>query len=145
IMILPAMAAMSELITTFSHKPMFGYRFIAYSSIALASLSFLVWGHHMFVSGQSRLAGMVFSALTMTVAVPWAIKGFNWVSTLYKADITLKTPMLYALAFIVLYTIGGLTGMFLGALSVDVHLRDTYFVVAHFHYVMRGSARISFL
>jgi cytochrome c oxidase subunit I len=145
IMILPAMAAMSELITTFSHKPMFGYRFIAYSSIALASLSFLVWGHHMFVSGQSRLAGMVFSALTMTVAVPSAIKVFNWMATMYKASITLKTPMLYAISFILLFTIGGLTGVFLGALSVDVHLHDTYFVVAHFHYVMMGSALISFL
>jgi cytochrome c oxidase subunit 1 len=145
IMILPAMAAMSELITTFSHKPMFGYRFIAYSSIALASLSFLVWGHHMFVSGQSRLAGMVFSALTMTVAVPSAIKVFNWIATMYKANITLKTPMLYAISFILLFTIGGLTGVFLGALSVDVHLHDTYFVVAHFHYVMMGSTLVAFL
>jgi len=145
IMILPAMAVMSDLITTFSHKPIFGYRFIAYSSIGLAALSFLVWGHHMFVSGQSRLASMVFSALTFTVAIPSAIKVFNWVATLYKADITLKTPMLYALSFILLFTIGGLTGVFLGALSVDVHLHDTYFVVAHFHYVMMGSALIAFL
>ncbi len=145
IMILPAMAVMSDLITTFSHKHIFGYRFIAYSSIGLAALSFLVWGHHMFVSGQSKLAGMVFSALTFTVAIPSAIKVFNWVATLYKADITLKTPMLYALSFILLFTIGGLTGIFLGALNVDVHLHDTYFVVAHFHYVMMGSALIAFL
>ena len=145
IMILPAMAVMSDLITTFSHKPIFGYRFIAYSSIGLAALSFLVWGHHMFVSGQSRLASMVFSALTFTVAIPSAIKVFNWVATLYKADITLKTPMLYALSFILLFTIGGLTGVFLGALNVDVHLHDSYFVVAHFHYVMMGSALIAFL
>jgi cytochrome c oxidase subunit 1 len=145
IMILPAMAVMSDLITTFSHKHIFGYRFIAYSSIGLASLSFLVWGHHMFVSGQSRLAGMVFSALTFTVAIPSAIKVFNWVATLYKADIRLQTPMLYALSFILLFTIGGLTGIFLGALNVDVHLHDSYFVVAHFHYVMMGSALIAFL
>ncbi len=145
IMILPAMAVMSDLITTFAHKPIFGYRFIAYSSIALAMLSFLVWGHHMFVSGQSKLAAMVFSALTFTVAIPSAIKVFNWAATLFKADIWLETPMLYALAFILLFTIGGLTGIFLGALSVDIHLHDTYFVVAHFHYVMMGSALIAFL
>ena len=145
IMILPAMAVMSDLITTFSHKPIFGYRFIAYSSIGLASLSFLVWGHHMFVSGQSKLASMVFSALTYTVAIPSAIKVFNWVATLHKANIALKSPMLYALSFILLFTIGGLTGIFLGALNIDVHLHDTYFVVAHFHYVMMGSALIAFL
>jgi cytochrome c oxidase subunit 1 len=145
IMILPAMAVMSDLITTFSHKPIFGYRFIAYSSIGLASLSFLVWGHHMFVSGQSKLASMVFSALTYTVAIPSAIKVFNWVATLHKANISLKSPMLYALSFILLFTIGGLTGIFLGALNIDVHLHDTYFVVAHFHYVMMGSALIAFL
>ena len=145
IMILPAMAVMSDLITTHAHKHIYGYRFIAYSSIGLAALSFLVWGHHMFVSGQSKLAGMVFSALTFTVAIPSAIKVFNWVATLYKADISLTSPMLYALSFILLFTIGGLTGIFLGALNVDVHLHDTYFVVAHFHYVMMGSALIAFL
>src|SRR5690606_33618967 len=111
----------------------------------LASLSFLVWGHHMFVSGQSKLASMVFSALTFTVAIPSAIKVFNWVATLYKGDIRLQSPMLYALSFILLFTIGGLTGIFLGTLNVDVHLHDTYFVVAHFHYVMMGSALIAFL
>jgi cytochrome c oxidase subunit 1 len=145
IMILPALAVMSDLITTFSHKHIFGYRFVAYSSIALALLSFLVWGHHMFVSGQSKLAAMVFSALTFTVAIPSAVKVFNWIATLYKADIWLQTPMLYALGFVLLFTIGGLTGIFLGALNVDVHLHDTYFVVAHFHYVMMGSALIAFL
>jgi cytochrome c oxidase subunit I len=145
IMIIPAMGVISELITTFSHKHVFGYRFIAYSSIALALLSFLVWGHHMFVSGQSRLAVMVFSALTFTVAIPSAIKVFNWTATLYKGDIRLQTPMLYALSFILLFTIGGLTGLFLGMVATDVHLHDTYFVVAHFHYVMMGSTLVAFL
>jgi cytochrome c oxidase subunit 1 len=144
IMILPAMAVMSELITTFAKKHIFGYEFIAYSSIGLALLSFLVWGHHMFVSGQSSLTNMVFSALTFTVAIPSAIKVFNWIATLYKADIHLDSPMLWALSFILLFSIGGLTGIFLGTLNVDVHLHDTYFVVAHFHYVMMGSALIAF-
>ena len=145
IMIIPAMGVISELISTFSRKPLFGNRFVAYSSVSLALLSFLVWGHHMFVSGQSRLANMVFSALTFTVGIPSAIKVFNWVATLYKGDIRLKTPMLYALSFLLLFTIGGLTGLFLGILSVDVHLHDTYFVVAHFHYVMMGSTLVAFL
>src|SRR6266545_568065 len=145
IMILPAMAVMSDLISTFCHKHIYGYRFVAYSSIGLAALAFLVWGHHMFVSGQSKLAGMVFSALTFTVAIPSAIKVFNWVATMYNADITFKTPMWYALSFILLFTIGGLTGIAVAALNVDVHLHDTYFVVAHFHYVMMGSALIAFL
>ncbi|MDB4961351.1 MAG: caaA 1 [Myxococcales bacterium] len=145
IMIIPAMGVISEILSTFSRKPIFGYRFIAYSSVSLALLSFLVWGHHMFVSGQSRLANMVFSALTFSVGIPAAIKVFNWVSTLYKGDIRLKTPMIYALGFLLIFTIGGLTGLFLGILSVDVHLHDTYFVVAHFHYVMMGSTLIAFL
>ena len=145
IMIIPAMGVMSELISTFSRKHIFGYRFIAYSSLSLALLSFLVWGHHLFVSGQSKLATMVFSALTFTVAIPSAIKVFNWVATLYKGDIRLQTPMLYALSFILLFTIGGLTGLFLGILAIDVHLHDTYFVVAHFHYVMMGSTLVAFL
>jgi cytochrome c oxidase subunit 1 len=145
IMIIPGMGVISEMLSTFARKPIFGYRFIAYSSISLALLSFLVWGHHMFVSGQSRLANMVFSALTFTVGIPAAIKVFNWVATLYKGDIRLKTPMVYTLAFILLFTIGGLTGLFLGILSVDVHLHDTYFVVAHFHYVMMGSTIVAFL
>nr|HEX4315167.1 cytochrome c oxidase subunit I [Kofleriaceae bacterium] len=145
IMIIPAMGVISELVSVFSRKPLFGYRFVAYSSVSLALLSFLVWGHHMFVSGQSRLANMVFSALTFTVGIPSAIKVFNWVATLYKGDIRLKTPMLYTLSFLLLFTIGGLTGLFLGILSVDVHLHDTYFVVAHFHYVMMGSTIVAFL
>jgi cytochrome c oxidase subunit 1 len=145
IMIIPGMGVISEMLSTFARKPIFGYRFIAYSSISLALLSFLVWGHHMFVSGQSRLANMVFSALTFTVGIPAAIKVFNWVATLYKADIRLKTPMIYTLSFLLLFTIGGLTGLFLGILSVDVHLHDTYFVVAHFHYVMMGSTLVAFL
>jgi len=138
IMIIPGMGVASELITVYSRKPIFGYRFVAYSSVSLALLSFLVWGHHMFVSGQSRLANMVFSALTFTVGIPSAIKVFNWVATLYKGDIRLKTPMLYGLSFLLLFTIGGLTGLFLGVLAIDVHLHDTYFVVAHFHYVIVG-------
>ncbi|MCA9680240.1 MAG: cbb3-type cytochrome c oxidase subunit I [Kofleriaceae bacterium] len=145
IMIVPAMGVVSELITTFSRKPVFGYRFIAYSSVSLALLAFLVWGHHMFVSGQSALANMVFSALTFTVAIPSAIKVFNWTATLYKGDIRLQTPMLYALSFLILFTIGGLTGLFLAILATDVHLHDTYFVVAHFHYVMMGSGLVAFL
>jgi cytochrome c oxidase subunit 1 len=145
IMIIPGMAVINELISVHAKKPIFGYRFVAYSSISLALLSFLVWGHHMFVSGQSRLANMVFSALTFTVGIPSAIKVFNWVATLYKGDIRLNTPMLYALSFLLLFTIGGLTGLFLGILSVDVHLHDTYFVVAHFHYVMMGSTLVAFL
>lgn len=145
IMILPAMGVVSELITTFSRKPIFGYRFIAYSSIAIAVIGFLVWGHHMFTSGQSGLANTIFSFLTFAVAVPSAIKVFNWVATMYKGSISLETPMLYALMFLFLFAIGGLTGIFLGALAVNVHLHDTYFVVAHFHYVMMGGAVIAFL
>jgi cytochrome c oxidase subunit 1 len=145
IMILPGMAIISELIPTFSRKTIFGYRAIAYSSVSLALLSFIVWGHHLFVAGQSELATVVFSALTFLVALPSGVKVFNWLSTMYKGNISLETPMLYAISFIVLFTIGGLTGIFLGALSVDVHLTDTYFVVAHFHYVMMGGTVIAFL
>jgi cytochrome c oxidase subunit 1 len=145
IMILPAMGIISELISAFSRKPVFGYRFVAYSSIAIALLGFLVWGHHMFVSGQSPLAAMVFSALTFSVSIPSAIKVFNWLATMYKGSISLETPMCYALAFIFLFGIGGLTGLFLGTLATDVHLHDTYFIVAHFHYVMMGGTLIAFL
>ena len=145
IMILPGMAIISELIPTFSRKTIFGYRAIAYSSVSLALLSFIVWGHHLFVAGQSELATVVFSALTFLVALPSGVKVFNWLSTMYKGNISFETPMLYAISFIVLFTIGGLTGIFLGALSVDVHLTDTYFVVAHFHYVMMGGTVIAFL
>jgi cytochrome c oxidase subunit 1 len=138
IMILPAMGIESELISAFSRKPVFGYRFIAFSSLAIALLGFLVWGHHMFVSGQSTLASLIFSAITFLIAVPSAIKVFNWLATMYKGSISLDTPMIFALGFIFLFGIGGLTGLFLGALATDVHLTDTYFIVAHFHYVMVG-------
>ena len=144
IMILPAMGIMSELISIFSRKHIFGYSFIAFSSVAIALLGFLVWGHHMFVSGQSMLVTMIFSALTFTVSIPSAIKVFNWLATMYKGSISLQTPMLYALSFMFLFGIGGLTGLFLGALATDVHLHDTYFVVAHFHYVMFGGTAIAF-
>jgi cytochrome c oxidase subunit 1 len=143
IMILPAMGIISELISVFSHKKIFGYKAIAYSSFGIAFISFLVWGHHMFVSGQSDLAGMIFSFLTFFVAIPSGIKIFNWLATLYKGQITFQTPMLYALTFLFLFTVGGLTGVFLGALATDVHLHDTYFVVAHFHYVMFGGTVIA--
>ena len=145
IMILPAMGVMSELFPTFSRKHIFGYKFIAFSSVAIAILSFLVWGHHMFTSGQSALTNMVFSALTFTVAIPSAIKVFNWIATMYKGSIQLYTPMLYALAFLFTFGIGGLTGLFLGSLAVDIHLHDTYFIVAHFHYTMFGGVVIAFL
>jgi cytochrome c oxidase subunit 1 len=128
-----------------SHKGIFGYRFIAYSSIAIALLGFLVWGHHMFTSGMAGVTTIIFSALTFTVSVPSAIKVFNWVATMYKGAISLTTPMCYALSFIFLFTIGGLTGLFLGTLSTDLHLHDTYFVVAHFHYVMMGGTLVAFL
>ena len=138
IMIVPPFGVISEVISTFSQKTIFGYKAIAFSSLAISAISFLVWGHHMFVSGQSPVAGTVFSILTMLVGVPTAIKLFNWTATMYKGQIRLTTPMLYAIVFLCLFTIGGLTGLFLGAFAVDVHLHDTYFVVAHFHYVMLG-------
>ena len=145
IMILPAMGVISELISCFSHKRIFGYKVVAMSSLMIAVLGFLVWGHHMFVTGQSVLAGFIFSLLSMLVAVPSAIKVFNWTATLYKGAISFRTPMIYALGFIGLFTIGGLTGIFLAALAVDVHVHDTYFVVAHFHYVMVGGVVMAYM
>jgi len=145
IMILPAFGVLSELVATFCHKTIFGYRFIAVSSLAIALLGFFVWGHHMFTSGQSGLASVIFSLITFSIAIPSAIKVFNWLTTMYKGSIDLKTPFLYALTFIWVFAIGGLTGMFLGALATDIHLHDTYFVVAHFHYVMVGGTLFSFL
>jgi len=145
IMILPSMGIISELISIHSRKHIFGYKFIAFSSVAIAIFSFLVWGHHMFTSGQSALMNAVFSAITFSVAIPSAVKVFNWLATLYKGSIALNTPMLYSLSYLFIFAIGGLTGLFLGTLSTDVHLHDTYFVVAHFHYVMMGSALLAFI
>jgi cytochrome c oxidase subunit 1 len=145
IMILPGMGVISELVTCFSRKRVFGYSFIAFSSLAIAIFGFLVWGHHMFVSGQSAYASFVFSFLTMVVAIPSAVKVFNWTATLYKGSISFDTPMLYALGFIGLFTMGGLTGLFLGTLAVDRHVHDTYFVVAHFHYVMVGGMVMAYM
>ncbi len=145
IMVLPGMGVISELISSFSRKKIFGYEFIAFSSIAIAVFGFLVWGHHMFVSGQSMYSGMVFSFLSMVVAIPSAIKVFNWTATLYNGSLSFETPFLYALGFIGLFLIGGLTGLFLGSIGLTVHLTDTYFVVAHFHYVMVGGQVIAFL
>ena len=145
IMVLPGMGVISELISTFSRKPVFGYGFVAASSLAIAIIGFLVWGHHLFVSTQSVYAGMVFSFLSYFVAIPSAIKVFNWTATLYKGSISFETPMLYAFGFIGLFTIGGLTGLFLASLGLDVHLTDTYFVIAHFHYVMVGGTIMAYL
>jgi cytochrome c oxidase subunit 1 len=145
IMILPAMGVVSEIIACFARKRIFGYKIVGFSSVAIAVLGFLVWGHHMFVTGQSIYAGLIFSLLSFLVAIPSAIKVFNWTSTLYKASISYEAPMLYALGFIGLFTMGGLTGMFLAALATDVHLNGTYFIVAHFHYIMVGGAVMGYL
>ena len=144
IMVLPAMGVVSEIIPCFASKPIFGYRSMAYAILAIAAVGFLVWGHHMFVSGQSVAASLLFSLLSFIVAVPSAIKVFNWTATLYKGQIRFDSPMLYALGFVGLFTVGGLTGLFLATLALDVHLTDTYFVVAHFHYIMVGGTVMAY-
>jgi cytochrome c oxidase subunit 1 len=145
IMILPGMGIISEIIPVFTRKPIFGYKAIAYSSFGIALIAFIVWGHHMFVSGQSELANFVFSLLTMFVAVPTGVKVFSWVGTMYRGEIRFKAPFLYAMGFLELFTIGGLTGVFLATLAINVHLTDTYFVIAHFHYVMVGGTLMAFM
>src|SRR5438874_8368786 len=145
IMILPGMGVISELVTCFARKNIFGYRFVAFSSLGIAVLGFFVWGHHMFIAGQSVYAAMVFSLLSYLVAIPSAIKVFNWTATLHRGSISYQTPMLYAFGFIGLFTIGGLTGLFLAAIGLDIHVTDTYFVVAHFHYIMVGGMVMAYL
>ncbi|HBZ37811.1 MAG TPA: cytochrome c oxidase subunit I [Balneola sp.] len=145
IMIVPGFGIISEVISTFSKKTVFGYWAIALSSLAIAFIGFLVWGHHMFTSGQSAVATTVFSFLTFLVGIPTGIKIFNWIATLYKGSIKMDTPMIYVFIFLFLFSIGGFTGIMLGALSVDIHLHDTYYVVAHFHYVMMGGTLIALL
>jgi cytochrome c oxidase subunit 1 len=144
IMILPAMGVASEVVAAFTRKKIFGYKFVAFSSLAIAFLGFLVWAHHMFVAGISVYAAMIFAFLSFFVAVPSAIKVFNWTATLYRASVSWNTPMLYILGFIGLFTIGGVTGLFLASLGLDIHVTDTYFIVAHFHYIMVGGAVMAY-
>jgi cytochrome c oxidase subunit 1 len=145
IMVLPAMGVVSEIIPCFARKNIYGYKFIAFSSLAIALLGFLVWGHHMFVAGESVYAAMIFSILSFLVAVPSAIKVFNWTATLYRGSVSFATPMLFSFGFIGMFTIGGLTGMFLATLGTDVHLHDTYFVIAHFHFIMVGGTVMAYM
>ena len=145
IMILPGFGVISEVIACFSKNRIFGYEFIAFSSLAIAVLGFLVWGHHIYIAGQSYYLGMVFSLLTVLIGVPTAIKVFNWTATLYGGNVTMHSPMLYALGFIILFLVGGMTGIFLAAMGLDVPVHDTYFVVAHFHFVMVGGMTMAFM
>ncbi|HET9372706.1 MAG TPA: cbb3-type cytochrome c oxidase subunit I [Vicinamibacterales bacterium] len=145
IMILPGMGVISEMVAAMSRKQVFGYSFVAFSSLAIAILGFLVWGHHLFLSSQSIYAGLVFSIITMLVAVPSAVKTFNWTATMYKGAISWESPTYWVVGFMGLFLIGGLTGLFLATMGLDVHLTDTYFVVAHFHYIMVGGNVMAFL
>ncbi|MEN8728531.1 MAG: cytochrome c oxidase subunit I [Desulfuromonadales bacterium] len=144
IMVLPGMGVVSDIIPVFSRKPAFGYKAIVVSSIAIAFAGSLVWAHHMYTSGMSDMAVLVFSFLTFIVAIPSAIKVFNWLATMYQGSVLLDPPLLFALSFILLFTIGGLTGLVLGAAATDVHVHDTYFVVGHFHFVMFGGTGMAF-